>query len=54
VDGILGKVMGPATNLRLDESPSGVPEHWQIKPMSTSAPTAEMGFREKEKAPPSM
>jgi len=38
VDGILGKVIGPKRNLVLDEAPSGMPEHWQIKPMSTLCP----------------
>ena len=44
VDGILGKVMGPAADLRLDESPSGVSDHWQIKPMSTLCPNCGNGL----------
>ena len=49
VDGILGKGMGPKTDLMLDEAPSGVPDHWQIKPMSTLCPNcgnALLGGRE--------
>jgi len=38
VDGILGKVVGPKRDLVLDEAMSGIPEHWQIKPMSTLCP----------------
>jgi hypothetical protein len=38
VDGILGKVIGPEKDLVLDEAPSGIPEHWQIRPMSTLCP----------------
>jgi DNA-directed RNA polymerase subunit RPC12/RpoP len=38
VDGILGKVIGSEKDLVLDEAPSGIPEHWQIKPMSTLCP----------------
>jgi len=38
VDGILGKVIGPQKDLGLDEAPSGMPEHWQIKPISTLCP----------------
>jgi len=38
VDGILGKVIGPEKDLVLNEASSGIPEHWQIKPMSTLCP----------------
>ncbi len=38
VDGILGRVIGPEKDLVLDEAPSGTPEHWQIKPISTLCP----------------
>jgi len=38
VDGILGKVIGSEKDLVLDEARSGIPEHWQIKPMSTLCP----------------
>jgi hypothetical protein len=38
VDGILGKVIGPKIDLVLDEASSGIPEHWQIKPISTLCP----------------
>jgi hypothetical protein len=38
VDGILGKVIGPEIDLVLDEASSGIPEHWQIKPISTLCP----------------
>jgi len=44
VDGILGKVMGPKTDRMLDEAPSGVPDHWQIKPMSTLCPNCGNGL----------
>jgi hypothetical protein len=38
VDGILGKVIGPEKDLVLDEALSGVPDHWQIKSLSTLCP----------------
>jgi hypothetical protein len=38
VDGILGKVIGPERDLVLNEAPSGIPEQWQIKPISTLCP----------------
>jgi len=38
VDGILGKVIGAEKDLVLDEALSGVPDHWQIKAMSTLCP----------------
>jgi hypothetical protein len=38
VDGILGKVIGPTKDLLLDEAPSGMHDHWQIKPISTLCP----------------
>jgi hypothetical protein len=38
VDGILGKAVGPNKDLKLDEAPSGMPDHWQIRPMSTLCP----------------
>jgi DNA-directed RNA polymerase subunit RPC12/RpoP len=38
VDGILGKVIGPQKDLGLDEASSGMPEHWQIRPISTLCP----------------
>ena len=38
VDGILGKAIGPEKDLVLDEAPSGIPDHWQIRPMSTLCP----------------
>jgi len=44
VDGILGKAMGPETGLMLDEAPSGVPDHWQVKPMSTLCPNCGNGL----------
>jgi len=44
VDGILGKVMGPETDLGLDGAPSGAPDHWQIKPMSTLCPNCGNGL----------
>jgi hypothetical protein len=37
-DGILGRVIGPEKDLDLDEAPSRIPEHWQIKPISTLCP----------------
>jgi hypothetical protein len=49
VDGILGRVIGPEKDLVLDEASSGIPEHWQIKPMSTLCPNcgnALIGGRE--------
>ena len=38
VDGILGKVMGPKKDLLLDDPRSGIPEHWEIHPISTLCP----------------
>jgi DNA-directed RNA polymerase subunit RPC12/RpoP len=38
VDGILGKVIGQEKDLVLHETPSGIPDHWQIKPVSTLCP----------------
>ena len=38
VDGILGRTIGPQKDLVLDDAPSGMPEHWQIKPLSTLCP----------------
>jgi hypothetical protein len=38
IDGILGKVIGPPKDLVLDEALSGMPDHWQIKPISTLCP----------------
>ena len=38
VDGILGKVIGPKKNLLLDDAPSGIPEHWEVHPISTLCP----------------
>jgi len=38
VDGILGKVIGREKDLALDEALSGVPDHWQIKSLSTLCP----------------
>ena len=38
VDGILGKVIGREKDLVLDEALSGVPDHWQIKSLSTLCP----------------
>jgi hypothetical protein len=38
VDGILGKVIGLEKDLVIDEAPSGMPDHWQIKPLSTLCP----------------
>jgi hypothetical protein len=38
VDGILGKVIGPEKDLVFDEALSGVPDHWQIKSLSTLCP----------------
>jgi hypothetical protein len=38
VDGILGKVIGPEKDLVFDEALSGVPDHWQIKALSTLCP----------------
>jgi hypothetical protein len=38
VDGILGRVIGPERDLVLDEASSGIPENWQIKPISTLCP----------------
>lgn len=38
VDGILGRVIGPEKDLVLDEAPSGMPDHWQIKSLSTLCP----------------
>jgi DNA-directed RNA polymerase subunit RPC12/RpoP len=49
VDGILGKMIGPEIDLFLDEASSGIPEHWQIKPISTLCPNcgnALIGGRE--------
>jgi hypothetical protein len=37
-DGILGKMIGPEIDLGLDEASSGIPEHWQVKPISTLCP----------------
>jgi hypothetical protein len=38
VDGILGKVIGPKKDLVPEEAPSGMPDHWQINPISTLCP----------------
>ncbi len=38
VDGILGKVIGPEKELVLEEALSGVPDHWQVKVLSTLCP----------------
>ncbi len=38
VDGVLGKVIGPEKDLVFDEARSGMPDHWQIKPLSTLCP----------------
>jgi DNA-directed RNA polymerase subunit RPC12/RpoP len=38
VDGILRRAIGPEKDLELGEAPSGIPDHWQIKPMSTLCP----------------
>jgi hypothetical protein len=38
VDGVLGKVIGPEKDLVLDETLSGVPDHWQIKSLSMLCP----------------
>jgi len=38
VDGILGRVIGPEIDLALDKASSGIPETWQIKPISTLCP----------------
>jgi len=38
VDGILGKVIGPEKDLVLEEALSGMPDHWQIKSLSTLCP----------------
>jgi DNA-directed RNA polymerase subunit RPC12/RpoP len=38
VDGILGRVIGPEIDLVLDKASSGIPENWQIKPISTLCP----------------
>jgi hypothetical protein len=38
VDGILGKVIGPKGDLFLDEGQSGIPDHWEIKSISTLCP----------------
>jgi len=38
VDGIIGREIGPEKDLDLDKVRSGIPEHWQIKPMSTLCP----------------
>jgi hypothetical protein len=45
VDGILGRTIGPEKDLILDEAPSGIPEHWQIKPMSTLCPNCGNGMK---------
>lgn len=45
VDGILGKVIGPQIDLTLDEASSGIPEHWQIKPISTLCPNCGIALR---------
>ncbi len=38
VDGILRKIIGPERDLVIDEALSGVPDHWQIKALSTLCP----------------
>jgi hypothetical protein len=38
VDGVLGKVIGAEKDLVLDETLSGVPDHWQIKSLSMLCP----------------
>jgi hypothetical protein len=38
VDGILGKVIGPEKDLVFNEALSGVPDHWEIKSLSTLCP----------------
>jgi len=38
VDGILGRVIGPEKDLVLEEALSGVPDHWQIRTLSTLCP----------------
>jgi ribosomal protein S27AE len=45
VDGITGRVIGPGKGLILEESPSGLPDHWQIKPMSTLCPNCGNGLQ---------
>jgi hypothetical protein len=45
VDGILGKVIGPEKDLVLNEAPSGIPEKWQIKPISTLCPNCGNALR---------
>jgi hypothetical protein len=38
VDGVLGRVIGPERDLVLDETLSGVPDHWQIRSLSMLCP----------------
>jgi len=38
IDGILRRAIGPEKDLVLDEALSAMPDHWQIKPMSTLCP----------------
>ena len=38
VDGILGKAIGPKKGPEFEEAPSGLPDHWHIKPISTLCP----------------
>ena len=38
VDWILGRAIGSKIDFVLDEASSGIPEHWQIKPISTLCP----------------
>lgn len=45
VDGILGKVIGPKKDLLLDDAPSGIPEHWEIHPISTLCPNCGNALR---------
>jgi hypothetical protein len=45
VDGILGRVIGREKDLVLDAAASGMPEHWQIKPISTLCPNCGNALR---------
>ncbi len=44
-DGILRRAIGPEKDLVFDETPAGIPDHWQIKPMSTLCPNCGNGLK---------
>ncbi len=45
VDGIIGRVIGPEKGLFADDVQSGIPEHWEIHPISTLCPNCGNGLQ---------